>query len=80
MNELDYVRDCLKDLRGAIEDSLWQKIMSLFVHGEELMAMEILLEELTLNNATVSSDQKEKLAKSVEILEISSDDFDALLS
>ena len=80
MIELDYVRDCLKDLRGSIDDALWQKVMSLFVHGEELMAMEILLEELTLNNVTVSSDQKEKLTKSAGILEISPDEFDVLVS
>lgn len=79
MSELDYVRDCLKDLRGTIDDDLWQKIMSLFTHGEELMAIEILLEELTLKNATVSSSQKEKLAKSAKILEISPNEFDALL-
>ncbi len=80
MNELDYVLDCLKDLRDKVDDCLWQKLMSLFVHGEEVMAIEILLEELTHEKSTLSLEQKEKLTKSAEILGVSAEDFHILHS
>lgn len=79
MNEFDHIPKCLKLFRGKLDDDLWKKLMHLFVHGEECMAVEILCEELIANEIVLSNNEKESLKKSILLVDLIEDAYSAIL-
>jgi hypothetical protein len=63
MNDREYIPELLKLVRPKVDDELWVKLMKLFVHGEELMAIEILCEELLEHKKVLNANEKDMLKR-----------------
>ncbi len=58
MSKNNQVHGCLKLFRGRFDDDLWKKLMRLTVHGEDVMAIEILCEQLEFDAGMLNKSEK----------------------